>query len=178
MRSAALVVAGALISAGGCGGRQTQANREMQNFACKDRAINYTVTHHMGGAELGVQMDCIDQGPRIKRWRVDAKGTRQEDARGMTPSEFDDVWSQIAGVGWENLKDCTNGSEGKNDPLYKWAIKDDQNSNAFQCQSATVPFPYNSLVDPLDMAAQRSGKQLGDDEPTELKNYDKKDKQK
>lgn len=177
MRSAALIVLGGLVS-GGCGGRQSQANREMQNFACKDRAINYTVTHHMGGAELGVQMDCVDQGPRIKRWRVDDKGTRQEDARGMTPSEFDDVWSQIAGVGWENLKDCTNGSEGKNDPLYKWAIKDDQNTNAFQCQSSTVPFPYNSLVDPLDMAAQRSGKQLGDDEPTELKKYDKKDKQK
>jgi len=177
MRSAALTGIALAIACGACGGRQAQADREMQNFACKDRAVNYTVTHHMGGSELGVQMDCAE-GPRLKRWKVDAQGTRQEDARGMTPSEFDDVWGQIAGVGWENLKDCTNGTEGKNDPVYKFAIKDDQNSNAFQCQSVSMPFPYNSLVDPLDVAAQRSGKQLGDDEPAELKKYDKKDKQK
>ncbi len=172
MRSLALLV---LLAA--CGGRQAQATAEMQDFRCKDRAINYTVEHHMGGNELGVQMDCTE-GPRIKRWKVDKGGQRIEDGRAMTPGEFDDVWSQIQGVGWENLKDCTNGTEGKNDPLYKFAIKDDQNSNAFQCQSQTVPFPYNSLVDPLDVAAQKSGKQLGDDEPSELKAFDKKDKQK
>lgn len=161
-----------------CGGRQAQANREMQDFQCKDRGINYTVEHHMGGNELGVQMDCLEAGPRLKRWKVDKNGTRTEDSRGMTPAEFDDVWSQIAGVGWENLKDCTNGTEGKNDPIYKWAIKDDQNSNSFQCQSVTPPFPYNSLTQPLDEAGQRGHKQLGDDEPDELKKYDKKDKQK
>lgn len=173
MRSATL-----LLLLASCGGRQAQADHESQMFACKDRAVNYTVTGHMAGAEIGVQMDCIEQGPRIKRWKVDAHGTRTEDARGMSPAEFDDVWSQIAGVGWENLKDCTNGTDGKNDPLYRWAIKDDQSSNAFQCKSATVPFPYNSLVDPLDMAAQNGGKQLGGDEPTELEKSDKKAKQK
>ncbi len=178
MHSFVIVTLALVLLLGGCGARQSQANREMQSFACKDRGVNYTVTHHMGGSELGVQMDCSEAGPRIKRWKVDDKGTRQEDARGMTPSEFDDVWAQIAGVGWENLKNCTNGTEGKNDPLYKFAIKDDQNSNAFECQSVSMPFPYNSLVDPLDVAAQRSGKQLGDDEPTELKKYEKKDQQK
>lgn len=175
MRSAGLALLALLA---GCGARQAQADRETQMFACKDRAVNYTVTGHMAGSELGVQMDCIEMGPRIKRWKVDAQGTRTEDARSMTPAEFDDVWSQIAGVGWENFKDCTNGSDGKNDPLYRWAIKDDQNANSFECRSTTVPFPYNSLVDPLDVAAQRAGKQLGDDEPTDLKKYDKKDKQK
>ena len=171
-----LVILGLVVLAA-CGGRQAQARREMQDFACKERAINYTVTGHMGGNELGVQMDCTE-GPRIKRWKVDKAGTRTEDARSMTPGEFDDVWGQIAGVGWENLKDCTNGTDGKNDPHYKFAIKDDQNSNAFECTSVSMPFPYNSLVDPLDLAAQKSGKQLGDDEPKDLKKYDKKDKQK
>jgi hypothetical protein len=172
MRNAVLLV---VLAA--CGGRQSQANREMQNFQCKDRGINYTVTGHMGGRELGIQMDCAE-GPRIKRWKVDKDGNRTEDARSMTPGEFDDVWSQIAGVGWENLKNCTNGTDGKNDPIYKWAIKDDQNSNTFECQSVTAPFPYDSLVNPLDEAAQRGGKQLGDDEPSDLKKLDKKDKQK
>jgi hypothetical protein len=168
----------ALLFLAACGGRQAQATREMQDFQCKDRAVNYTITGHMSGSELGVQMDCAVDGPRIKRFRVDKQGTRTEDNRSMTPAEFDDVWSQIGGVGWENLKNCTNGTEGKNDPIYKWAIKDDQNSNAFECQSVTAPFPYNSLVDPLDVAAQRSGKQLGDDEPADLKKLEKKDKQK
>jgi len=167
-----------VLVAAACGGRQTQATAEMQDFKCKDRGINYTVEGHMGGNELGVQMDCAEAGPRIKRWKVDKNGTRTEDSRGMTPGEFDDVWSQIAGVGWENFKDCTNGTEGKNDPHWKWAVKDDQNANTFACHSVTPPFPYNSLVDPLDEAAQRAGKQLGDDEPDDLKKYDKKDKQK
>jgi hypothetical protein len=178
MRSSGVAAVLVVLLAAACGGRQAQATREMQDFKCKDRGVQYTITGHMSGAELGVQMDCAFEGPRIKRWRVDKQGTRTEDARSMTPGEFDDVWSQIGGIGWENLKNCTNGTEGKNDPLYKWVIKDDQNSNAFECQSVTAPFPYNSLVDPLDIAAARSGRQLGDDEPADLKKYEKKDKQK
>jgi hypothetical protein len=169
MRNAILLLS--LLAA--CGGRQKQANGDMQDFACKDRGINYTVTGHMGGSELGIQMDCTE-GPRIKRWKIDKDGNRTEDARSLTPGEFDDVWSQIAGVGWENLKNCTNGTDGKNDPVYKWAIKDDQSSNTFECKSVTAPFPYDSLVNPLDEAAQRGGKQLGDDEPAELKKDKKK----
>ena len=162
-----------------CGGSQKdQIAREMQSFNCRDRIASYVVSHHMGGDELGVQMDCKEAGPRIKRWRTDKHGTRQEDNHSITPGEFDKTWTEIDGTGWPNLRDCANGTGGKQDPVYVFDIKDDQNQVSFQCQSQTMPYPYNDIVDPLDFASQNGRKQLGDDEPADAKALDKKDKQK
>ena len=161
----------------GCGGAQKQANEEAQDFSCKDRVISYIVTKHIAADEIGVQMDCAQHGPRIQRWKIDKQGTRVEDARNITPGAFDDVWRQIAGSGWENLKDCTTGTLGDCDPVYVFDVKDDQNQASFQCQTKPpVPFPYNTLIDALDVEAQKGG-QLGDDEPAEMKALDKKDMQ-
>jgi len=173
MRSLALLVVIA-----GCGGRQQQATTEQQDFACRERLVSYVVSHHMGGDEVGVQMDCND-GPRIKRWKIDKQGTRIDDARSLTPNEFDKVWTELNGSGWENLKDCGNGTAGDRDPIYVFDIKDDQNKATFQCQSQSMPYPYNTIVDPLDVAAQNGRGQLGDPEPDDLKKkFDKKDLQK
>jgi hypothetical protein len=163
----------------GCGASaREQARREAQPFECKERIASYVVSHHMGGDELGVQMDCADAGPRIKRWRTDKQGVRQEDARMLTPGQFDAVWREIDGTGWPFLKDCGNGTSGKLDPVYVFDIKDDQNKATFQCQSQSMPYPYNTIVDPLDVAAQQGRKQLGDDEPDEMKALDQKAKHK
>ena len=86
------------------------------------------------------------------------------------------MWREIDGTGWPNLKDCGNGTGGKQDPIYTFDIKDDQNKSSFQCQSREMPYPYNTIVDPLDMQSQKGGKQLGDDEPADLKALDKKKK--
>lgn len=165
-----------VIALAGCGGRQRQANAEMQDFRCRDRFAIYTAKQHIGG-ELGVQLDCADAGPRISRWRVTRDGTRTEDARSMTPGEFDKVWGEIDSSGWAFLKDCTTGTLGENDPLYQFRMSDDTQQGEFKCQSTTVPFPYNTIVDSLDMAATQGRKQLGDDEPADLKQYEHKDKQ-
>jgi len=128
----------------------------------------------MGGDEVGVQMDCAEKGPRIKRWKMDKQGHRIEDEHPMSPVEFDNLWRDIDGTGWPNLHDCGNGTGGKQDPVYTFDIKDDTNKASFSCQSQTMPYPYNTIVDPLDFASQRNGKQLGDDEPGVLKDMDKK----
>lgn len=167
----ALVIA-LVVASGGCGARQRQADAEQQDFDCKERLVSYVVSGHMGGSELGVQMDC-SEGPRIKRWKVDKQGNRVDDARPLTPGEFDRVWREVDGTGWVNLKDCENGTGGKQDPVYVFDIKDDQNKASFQCQTVAVPYPYNGLVDPLDFAAQQGRGQLGE-EPEELKALDKK----
>jgi hypothetical protein len=173
-RGAALAVA---IGLAGCGGGQReQVARERQSFHCRDRRASYVVNHHMAGDEIGVQIDCAE-GPRIKRWRSDKTGNRQEDARSLTPGEFDQVWREIDGTGWANLRDCENGTAGRLDPIYTFDIKDDQNKASFQCQSQTMPYPYHDIVDPLDLAAQQGRRQLGDDEPKEMKALDKKDLQ-
>lgn len=160
-----------------CGGAQRQTATEQADFACKDRHAGYVVDHPMGGAELGVSLDCVE-GPRIKRWRVDTNGTRQEDARSLTPGEFNKLWADLDASGWPNLKDCTSGTGGSHAPTYKFAIKDDQNEAVFECQSQAMPFPYNTISDPLDVAAQNGRGQLGDDEPEDLKKLGHKDKHK
>lgn len=162
---------------GACGGaRREQIERATQKFDCRGRSARYVAAHHIAGNEIGVEIDCA-AGPRIRRWRVDKAGTRQEDARSMTPGEFDRVWKEIDGTGWTYLHDCTNGTGGKQDPVYAFDIKDDQNQASFQCQSQSMPYPYNAIVDPLDSAAQAGRRQLGDDEPAELKALDGKEPQ-
>ena len=54
--------------------RRSEPTREQQPFNCKDRIASYIASSHMGGDELGVQMDCAEAGPRIKRWRTDKTG--------------------------------------------------------------------------------------------------------
>jgi hypothetical protein len=175
MRDAALLLALSWLAACGASA-QERARREMQPFSCRDRSVSYAVTHHLAADEIGVLLDCAEAGPRVKRWKMQKSGERLEDARSMTPAEFDDIWRQIEGVGWAYLKDCTNGTGGKRDPIYTFDVKDDQATASFQCQSTTAPFPYNTIVQPLDFAAQKNGKQLGDDEPAELKALDAKKK--
>ncbi len=168
-----------LLACIGCGaGARERARREAVDFQCRDRIASYAAVHHMGGDEVGVQMDCAEAGPRIKRWRMTKQGQRVDDVHPLSPTEFDNVWREIDGTGWPNLHDCGNGTGGKQDPIYTFDIKDDQNKNSFQCQSRTMPYPYNTIVDPMDVAAQRDRKQLGDDEPADLKALDKKQKQK
>lgn len=174
MRELAVVV----ILVAGCGARQRQATEERVSFDCKERLISYVAMRHMGGDEVGVQMDCADAGPRIKRWRMDKTGARIEDAHPLSPVEFDDVWKQIDGTGWQYLKTCENGTNGKDDPIYQFDVKDDQAKSSFTCQSQSMPYPYNDLVDPLDVAAQKGRGQLGDPEPQELKEIEKKQKAK
>ncbi len=167
-----------LVALLGCGHGQHGGGEtaEGQRFDCKARSVSYMVTHGMGASEVGVQMDCADKGPRILRWRTDKAGTRQEDSRSLAPSEFDEIWNQVEGTGWENLKDCTNGTGGKQDPVFTFDVKDDQNTASFACTTKTVPTPYSAIVNPLDVAAQQGKGQLGDDEPQEMKDLEKKQK--
>jgi hypothetical protein len=161
-----------------CGGAQKRADQEAQSFNCRDRYASYVATGHISGDELGVQMDCAEAGPRIKRWRTDRQGKRDEDAHAITPGEFERAWKEINGTGWENLKDCTNGSLEKQDPVYVFDVKDDENTATFSCQTREVPYPYNDITDALDLTAQKGQGQLGDDEPADAKALDQKDKQK
>jgi hypothetical protein len=161
-----------------CGGAQKRANEEQVQFDCHGRAASYVATGHISGDEIGVLMDCADAGPRIKRWRTDKQGKHEEDAHALAPGDFNKAWTEINGTGWENLKDCGNGSLEKRDPVYVFDIKDDENTATFQCQTREVPYPYNDITDALDLLASQGRGHLGDDEPADAKALDKKDKQK
>ena len=164
--------------AAACGGTRAQVESEKEPFNCKERAVSYVASKHISCDELGVLMDCQEAGPRIKRWCVDKLGSRKEDSHPITPATFDKVWREVDGTGWPNLHDCANGSREKSDPGYVFDIKDDQNKASFQCQTRVMPYPYNDITDPLDLAANQGRNQLRDDEPADAKALDKKDKQK
>ena len=159
-----------------CGGQKDQIRREQEAFNCHDRYASYQAVKHISGDEIGVQIDCAEAGPRIKRWKTLKNGKHLEDAHNITPGEFEKVWTQIAGTGWENLHDCANGSLGKSDPVYQFDIKDDQNKASFMCQTREVPYPYFDITNALDLMAAQGRPQLGDDEPDDLKALDAKDK--
>src|SRR5688572_21420140 len=118
-----------------CSGAQKRANQEQQSFNRRDRYVSYVATGHISGDELGVQMDCAEAGPRIKRWTTDKAGKRVEDSHALSPGDFDRTWKEIDGTGWENLRDCGNGSLEKRDPVYTFDVKDDQNKATFSCQT-------------------------------------------
>lgn len=160
-----------------CGGAQRRADEESQSFNCKERMASYIASKHIGGDEIGVQMDCETNGPRIKRWRTSKDGQRVEDEHALKPGDFDRAWKEIDGTGWAYLKDCANGSLDKRDPVYVFDVKDDTQKASFQCQTREVPYPYNDITDVLDLLASQGRKQLGDDEPAEAKALDHKDKQ-
>jgi hypothetical protein len=166
----------AILILAACGGHQHTGGGDSSGFACKDRSASYMATKHISGDEIGVLMDCA-QGPRIKRWRQDKQGKRDEDVRAISPKEFDHTWDQLNGIGWENIHDCANGSLEKRDPVYVFDIKDDQNKASFQCQTREVPYPYFDITNALDLAANQGRKQLGDDEPADVKALDHEDKQ-
>ncbi|HEY1557388.1 MAG TPA: hypothetical protein VGF94_21280 [Kofleriaceae bacterium] len=167
-----------LVAVVACGGQRQQIQREQESFACKDREASYMVAKDISGDERGVQIDCTDAGPRVKRWKTAHDGTHVEDAHGITPGDFDKAWAQIDGTGWPNLHDCANGSLGKRDPVYQFDIHDDQNKASFSCQTREVPYPYFDITNALDVVANQGRKQLGDDEPADAKALDKKDNQK
>jgi len=164
----------AILALCACGGYGDQIEREKVRFHCGNRVASYTAVNHLSGKEAGVEIDCQDAGPRLRRWRVDKDGARVEDSRFMTPVEFDKLWTDIDGTGWRYMHDCTNGSGNKKDPIFRFELRDETDQKAFKCQAPQAPFPYNGIVDPLDFAAYKGRKQLGDDEPAEAKELDKK----
>jgi hypothetical protein len=157
-----VLIATTLLAA--CGGNKSQIASERQSFDCRARVASYMAVKDIGGDERGVQIDCAQAGPRIKRWKGDRQGHRQEDGRPMTPGEFDKIWSEIEGTGWQNLKDCTNGTLLKTDPVYQFDIADDQSKASFACQTHDVPYPYFDITNTLDLAASQGRKQLGDED--------------
>ncbi len=157
-----------------CGGSHGHVDGPQDPFVCRDRSASYMAAGHISGDEIGVQLDCTEAGPRIKRWKTDRQGHRQEDTHAISTGDFEKLWREIDGTGWPNLRNCTNGSLGKSDPVYQFDIKDDQNQASFSCQTREMPYPYNDITDPLDLAASQGRSQLGDDEPADAKALDHK----
>ncbi|HVV87031.1 MAG TPA: hypothetical protein VHE35_28525 [Kofleriaceae bacterium] len=160
---AALTIAGVAAAtavvggAAGCGNPNARQLHDNAEFRCHDRYAAYTVVGSLAGTEAGVQMDCAEAGPRIVKWTTDNQGNRSEQQASLGVHEFDRLWEQIDATGWRNLKDCT-GTGGPSDPVYDIEVKDWNHHTTVECtQAGALPFPYNTIVDPLDLRAAAIG---------------------
>ncbi|MEZ4401790.1 MAG: hypothetical protein R3B06_17310 [Kofleriaceae bacterium] len=154
----------------GCGNPNRAELAANRQFDCRDRSASYVVVGSLVANELGVQLDCRDAGPRLLRWTVDRDGTRDEQTFSLGVREFDRLWDKIDGSGWHYLRDC-DGTGGAADPIYNFDVTDWNGTGSYACQTAgELPFPYNVVVDQLDLAAAEHAPAAGsnrkaDDDP-------------
>lgn len=167
----ALAAALSVAAIAGCGDPHRDELERNRRFVCNDRTGSYVVVGSIVAAELGVMMDCRDQGPRIVRWTVDRAGNRDEHQASISVGEFEDIWAKFEGAGWKYLKDC-EGTEQAGDPMYTFDFNDWNGPNTFTCTiSGDVPFPYHIFVDELDLSASHhapkdpAGNRRGPDDP-------------
>jgi hypothetical protein len=144
----------------GCGGSQkaSVAAADDREFQCKNRRMAYIVTGSFAGPEVGVVVDCAERGPRIMKWQViGVAGDRKTMERSLSPGEFHELWQRVESTGWRHLGNCDNPEAVDGDPRYKIGIQDDNLSVSLECDGKVLPFPYDRIVNELDLKAAEYG---------------------
>ncbi len=165
-----IAIAAALVVAAGCGDAHRDELARNARFDCRDRTASYVAVGSIVAAEVGVMIDCRDQGPRIVRWTTTRDGNRDEHAASLSVGEFERLWDKVEGAGWRYLKDC-DGTGQPSDPMYTFDVVDWNGQASFACTNAgELPYPYHIIVDNLDLtAAQHAPKtpavKRGPDDP-------------
>ena len=143
-----------LVATAGCQPRKApEKPTETSDFECKERRAAYIATGGFAGKEAGVLLDCQEHGPRIESWRALDGGGKKTSEHSIEPREFDDLWSEIEATGWRNLGDCDKTEAGEGEATYKIGVKDETHSSSLTCAGKELPFPYNRLIDSLDLLA-------------------------
>jgi hypothetical protein len=152
--SRAIAAAAAWVIAG-CGGAPApSATEEASPFACNERRAEYVVAGGFGALERGVVIECTETSATLARWRRDqADGEPQRTTRPLPVPRFESLWAKVQTTGWRNLGDCENPAAAPGDPLYTFYVSDHIDRASFTCVGKTLPFPYDSLVTELDLAA-------------------------
>lgn len=159
-RAVALLLAVGLAACGSSTPRRRAAGSS-EEFECLGRRAEYMVVGGFVAPEVGVSMICDNDRPMLTVWRVDAGQSRSETDHPLSPRQFEDTWDKIDSTGWRYLdKDCPGSTAGKKprkgraaDPLYTIDVRDSGTSSSFTCGAVELPFPYDQLVNELDLLA-------------------------
>jgi hypothetical protein len=160
-----------VLATGGCGGAKGGGGAaEQYDFDCRNRRMAYIATGHFAGPEVGVVVDCAERGPRIKRWVVmdvqageqtgeqaGEQAGRQTNQHSLTAREFDRLWEKFDSTGWRMLGDCDNPAAVEGDPAYKFGIQDHNGSVSLACAGKTLPFPFDRMLNELDLLVAQYG---------------------
>lgn len=144
----------ALCACGG-GAKSTGGGDGYTSFKCYERRVTYSVNGGFAGAEVGVSIECAESGSvKLVKWRTDEDGTEDTDTFPLEQWEFDELWKKIDSTGWRHLdEECDNPDAVDGDPVYQFEIADAMASNAMMCEGTELPFPYDRLVNELDLKA-------------------------
>ncbi|HLU67041.1 MAG TPA: hypothetical protein VKZ63_12235 [Kofleriaceae bacterium] len=143
-----------------CGGQQRArgGGGASGTFECFSRRAEYMVVGAFVAPEAGVSMLCDGDRPRLVVWRVDASGQRSEESHELTEQQFESTWEQIDSTGWRYLdRTCDNPQALKGDPIYTIDLADDRTTASLTCTGKELPFPYDRLVNELDLRAAGLG---------------------
>ncbi|HEU5055705.1 MAG TPA: hypothetical protein VFU21_04245 [Kofleriaceae bacterium] len=151
----------ALASACGSQAPRRRAPGENAEFECRGRRAEYMVVGGFVAPEAGISMICDNDRPMLTVWRVDQGQSRSERDHALSAGQFDDTWEKIDSTGWRYLdKECPGSTAQKKvkkgrapDPLYTIDVGDAQVSASFTCGAKELPFPYNQMVNELDLLA-------------------------
>ena len=142
-------------------GEQTSASRGLEGFECNDRRVEYMVAGGFGAEEAGITMVCDGENPRVLKWRLE-EGERTESTHTLSAQQFDEVWEKVDSTGWRHVdEDCNNSAAQPEDPVYVIDVADHSQSNSLNCQGKVLPFPYDRIVNELDLRAAGFGDQDG-----------------
>jgi hypothetical protein len=131
-------------------------------FECNSRRAEYLVVGGFVAPEAGISMVCDGSGPRIITWRVETGDNRVESTFTLSGEQFESTWEQIDSTGWRFLeKDCGNRKR-KGEPIYTIDIGDHATQVSLVCVGKELPFPYDRLVNELDLRAAGFGNDAGD----------------
>ena len=162
-----------------CGGtkRASAARAAGVRLQGPDRRATWS-SHDISGDERGVQIDCAEAGPRIKRWKTDKNGTRQEDARALTPGEFDNAWQEVDGHGLGEPQGLHERHRSRSATRSTSSTsRTTRTRRRSRARRARCPTRTSTSRTRSTCSAWQGVKQLGDDEPADAKALDKKDKQ-
>ncbi len=161
------VVSGALALAASCGllcacgpGASTaKSKRDLSQFQCNERQVSYMLAGGFAADETGITMECKGNDPHIVKWRSD-DGKRKSSSFPLSGEQFDEVWDRIDATGWRQLEqDCNNPDAEEGDPSYLIDVSDYALSITINCDGKTLPFPYDRIVNELDLRAAGFGDQ-------------------
>jgi hypothetical protein len=163
-----LVMAATSACGGGAVAAAAEADEPLVDFECNRRRAEYMVVGGFVAPESGVTMDCAHGQPRIVRWRSDGGAEQIRSAHPLTAEQFEATWEKIDATGWRFLARTCAGSRpagkkprGPRQPIYTIDVGDSSSSVSLSCTGVELPFPYDRLVNELDLRAAGFGDDAG-----------------
>jgi hypothetical protein len=146
-----------------CGPKSSNnpADRDLSQFECNNRMISYMVAGGFAAEEAGVTVECDNKNPRLTKWRMDG-GERSEGTHYLSGEQFDGLWKTVDSTGWRHVdEDCKNPNASDGDPAYVIEVGDHASNVTLNCDGTSLPFPYDRIVNELDLRAAGFGDQDG-----------------